>query len=148
MRDSSVKAEIRELRPKDLPRVLEIERICFPDPWSVESFRGIISSVAYFSFGYFRRDLWGYLVALRAADELHILNIAVEPSRRREGLGTQLLQYILDKLESRLKVVYLEVRASNAPALAFYQKWGFQSVGVRKSYYRDGEDALVMALNL
>jgi ribosomal-protein-alanine N-acetyltransferase len=84
------------------------------------------------------------------ADELEILNLAVSPERRRQGLGRRLLQAAL-RLAAKGGIVniLLEVRAGNAPAVSLYESCGFQRVGLRKGYYADtGEDAHVYALAL
>ena len=88
----------------------------------------------------------GYVVALDAADEGEILNLAVAPSVRRTGLGRALVEDILDALGGRgVRQVYLEVRESNAPARALYAAHGFREVGRRKQYYRRPvEDAIVL----
>ena len=91
----------------------------------------------------------GYVVALDAADEGEILNLAVAPDGRRRGLGRELVRAILDALGKReVGQVYLEVRESNAAARALYAAFGFQDVGRRKQYYRRPvEDAIVLRLD-
>ena len=91
----------------------------------------------------------GYVVALEAADEGEILNLAVAPAGRRHGLGRALVQRILEALTARgVRQVYLEVRESNAPARALYAAHGFKEVGRRKQYYRRPvEDAIVLRLD-
>ena len=88
----------------------------------------------------------GYVVALDAADEGEILNLAVAPSGRRHGLGRTLVEEVLDALADRgVRKVYLEVRESNAPARALYAAHGFKEAGRRKRYYRrPEEDAIVL----
>jgi ribosomal-protein-alanine acetyltransferase len=91
----------------------------------------------------------GYVVAIEAADEGEILNLAVAPAGRRTGLGRALVQHILEALTARgVRQVYLEVRESNAPARALYAAHGFKEVGRRKEYYRRPvEDAIVLRLD-
>ena len=91
----------------------------------------------------------GYVVALDAADEGEILNLAVAEAGRRRGLGRALVQAILDALAQRdVQHIYLEVRESNAPARALYGAFGFKDVGRRKAYYRRPvEDAIVLRLD-
>jgi len=91
----------------------------------------------------------GYVVALEAADEGEILNLAVAPAGRRNGLGRALVQQILEVLTARgVRQVYLEVRESNEPARALYAAHGFKEVGRRKQYYRRPvEDAIVLRLD-
>lgn len=91
----------------------------------------------------------GYVVALDAADEGEILNLAVAETGRRRGLGRALVQAIVDALAARgVREVYLEVRESNAAARALYAAFGFKDVGRRKGYYRRPvEDAIVLRLD-
>jgi [ribosomal protein S18]-alanine N-acetyltransferase len=92
----------------------------------------------------------GFLLAWRAADELHLTDLGVTASARRRGIARRLLEELRREgaaLGSR--VVLLEVRESNAPALALYAAAGFQALDRRARYYSDtGEDAVVMALEL
>jgi ribosomal-protein-alanine N-acetyltransferase len=80
------------------------------------------------------------------ADELHIGNIAVAPAVRRRGIGRRILEHCLDDARARgIEIATLEVRVSNDPAIALYEKLGFRPVAMRRGYYSDtGEDALVM----
>jgi ribosomal-protein-alanine N-acetyltransferase len=91
-----------------------------------------------------------FLVAWHVADELHILNIATDPSVRRRGLGTSLMTVALEyAAQSGVRLVLLEVRRSNRDALRFYRRLGFSVMGVRPGYYADnGEDAIEMTLEL
>jgi ribosomal-protein-alanine acetyltransferase len=91
----------------------------------------------------------GYVVALDAADEGEILNLAVAPAMRRTGLGRALVQQMLEALSDRgVRQVFLEVRESNAPARALYAAHGFKEVGRRRQYYRRPvEDAIVLRLD-
>jgi len=91
----------------------------------------------------------GYVVALEAADEGEILNLAVAEAGRRRGLGRALVEAIVAALTDRgVRQVFLEVRESNAPARALYAGFGFKEVGRRKAYYRRPvEDAMVLRLD-
>lgn len=91
----------------------------------------------------------GYVVALEAADEGEILNLAVAPFGRRHGLGRALVQQVVATLRARgVRQMYLEVRESNAPARALYAAQGFRELGRRKQYYRRPvEDAIVLRLD-
>jgi [ribosomal protein S18]-alanine N-acetyltransferase len=128
-----------------------IEQEVFADPWSTQDFRDCVSSDALFlvAEGKGADTIAGYVVALDAADEGEILNLAVAPSGRRNGLGRALVQHMLEALGGRgVQQVYLEVRESNAPARALYAAQGFKEVGRRKQYYRRPvEDAIVLRLD-
>ena len=125
----------------------------FADPWSTEDFRDCLTSDAHFlvveASGSGGGAIAGYVVALDAADEGEILNLAVAPAGRRNGLGRTLVQHILEALTARgVRQVYLEVRESNAPARALYAAQGFKEVGRRTQYYRRPvEDAIVLRLD-
>jgi len=91
----------------------------------------------------------GYVVAIDAADEGEILNLAVAPQSRRHGLGHALVRRVLEALTGRgARAIYLEVRESNAPARRLYAAHGFREVGRRQRYYRRPvEDAIVLRLD-
>jgi ribosomal-protein-alanine N-acetyltransferase len=137
------------MRELDLPRVMEIERAAFSHPWSEEMIRRELehefSTVLLATDG---RDgpILGFAVVWLVHDELHVLNVAVAPESRRRGVARS----VLDRVEGNgreqgARVAMLEVRRSNAPAIALYRSLGYHEVGVRPRYYaEDGEDALVM----
>jgi [ribosomal protein S18]-alanine N-acetyltransferase len=120
----------------------------FADPWSTQDFRDCIA-FALFLVAEAEDKILGYVVALDAADEGEILNLAVAEDGRRRGLGRALVAAIVGALTERgVRQVYLEVRESNAPARALYSEFGFREVGRRKAYYRRPvEDAMVLRLD-
>ena len=132
-------------------RILEIERISFPTPWTAGSFREemekAVSHIRAVTVG---DSLAGYLCFWMFADEIHLMNIAVHPENRRNGIGRQLLESMIRTgLSHEVQVVWLEVRPSNSPARLMYHRAGFRNIGQRPKYYRDtGEDAIVMCLRL
>ena len=84
----------------------------------------------------------GHILYCRVIDEVEILTVAVDSAYRRQGIGYELLRHT--SALTQAKIMHLEVRATNTPAIALYRKLGFEDVGRRKAYYRDGEDAIVM----
>ena len=92
----------------------------------------------------------GWALTWRAADEVHLLDLAVEPAFRKTGFGRRLLTHVVEHArEGGAAVVLLEVRASNRAAFALYRSVGFSETSVRRAYYSDnGEDAIVMRLEL
>jgi ribosomal-protein-alanine N-acetyltransferase len=89
-------------------------------------------------------ELAGYLVCSRYDTVWHVMNVAVDPDRRRRGIATALITALLERIGDDAQVT-LEVRRSNAGALALYERFGFRSAGVRPRYYADnGEDAVIM----
>jgi ribosomal-protein-alanine acetyltransferase len=136
---------IVELNADHLPDVLEIEKASFRDPWTLQAFRNFI--ILYRTNWVAMRDekVVGYLITQWVLDEIHILNIAVRREFRRQGVAAELLNFLFQSgAGRRIKSVYLEVRESNDAARTLYAKFGFSELGIRKSYYQDGENALVM----
>jgi [ribosomal protein S18]-alanine N-acetyltransferase len=133
---------------KDLPEVLELERICFSDPWAPEAFREEVRRGSQGLNRVLRVDgrLCAYSISWVVADEVHLANLAVDPLCRRQGLAAALLDDLLaEGRRRRASVVWLEVRAGNQAAIRLYEKYGFRRMYVRKNYYtRQREDALVM----
>ena len=142
------RCRIRPAELRDIPAVHAIEQSVFADPWSAQDFRDCVSSDVLFHVVETADggSVAGYVVALDAADEGEILNLAVAPGGRRHGLGRALVHDILATLAARgVQHVYLEVRESNAPARALYAAHGFTEVGRRQQYYRRPvEDAIVL----
>jgi [ribosomal protein S18]-alanine N-acetyltransferase len=136
---------IRTLTYSDLPQVIAIERRAFPTPWSLAMFVLELSKPSGVCLAAFEGDsLVGYLICSRYTDVWHLMNIAVEPSLRRRGYATALLEEMIDRAGHDASYT-LEVRTSNAGAITLYERFGFRSAGTRPRYYHDtGEDALIM----
>jgi len=147
----AVRCPIRPASPADAARLAELERICFSDPWSPAGLREMISAdhtIALVALS--AESIIGYAIARYAAGSGEILNLAVAPGHRREGVAAHLIDALLEGLRSReVREVYLEVRESNGPARALYSGRGFTVAGMRRAYYRyPTEDALVLRLPL
>jgi ribosomal-protein-alanine N-acetyltransferase len=147
-----VTLEFRDAQPADLDAILAIERASFPIPWSPET---LIPELVQDG----RRQpliaqLDGEPVAFALvwviADERHLVNFAVHPDRRREGIGREMLAAVLDRARVEgARIVTLEVRATNEAALELYRGFGFIEVALRPRYYPDTrEDAVIMLLDL
>jgi [ribosomal protein S18]-alanine N-acetyltransferase len=143
---------IRRMRVDDLPAVLSIETVSFPNPWNRIAFIGEIQNTG-ISFPLVvsaegDRRIIGYAVYWKIADDVQINNIAVHPEFRGRSLGDRLLAHILETVKAQgARVVALEVRPSNTSAISLYRKHGFTVVGKRRGYYsRPPEDADVMML--
>ena len=140
-----IDAIITPMTTDHLPAVAEIEQSVFPDPWTPESFLEVIGITDKCWVAAQKGRTIGYLITQWVSDEIHILNVAVSPDFQRMGIGAALLNFLLRLGEQHgMRDVYLEVRSSNQPAQALYLEHGFVKLAVRKRYYRDGEDALVM----
>jgi len=136
---------LRKLAYGDLPSVIAIERRSFPTPWSLAMFVLELSKPSGICLAAEDDDgLVGYLVCARYDDVWHLMNVAVNPERRRRGVATELIERLFDEAGEGARFT-LEVRVSNGPAIAMYQQFGFRSAGHRRRYYHDnGEDALIM----
>ncbi len=134
-----------------LPRVAALEKICFPaDPWSEALFRAALDNpaVAILLAQGEGGALLGYAVLSTVLDEGNLDNIAVARSARRQGVADALLSALTAFGREHLARLMLEVRLSNAPAIALYEKHGFIAVGRRKNYYdAPKEDAVLMTLS-
>ena len=139
--------EIRRLGYGDLPSVLAIERRAFTTPWSLAMFVLELSKPSGICLAASEQGrLVGYLICSRYADVWHLMNVAIAPERRREGIATALMRRMLELTGTNARVT-LEVRPSNRPAIAMYEQLGFRAAGHRRRYYHDnGEDALIMWL--
>ncbi len=136
---------IRKMSEADLDRVMEIERKSFPNPWRRSFFLSDIHRPdAFCIVAENDGDVVGYLVAW-GGKEVHIANIAVAKELRNQGVGSRLMQEVLQFAKSQSAInVFLEVRVSNINAQRFYRRFGFVPTYVRKGYYENGEDAIVM----
>jgi len=148
---SAETASIRPVERGDLLAVVRIERACFSDPWPYEAFDRLADEPAFLVA---ERDgeVVGHLVAdvtpNAGRDIGHIKDLAVRPDARGRGTGRALLRAGLARLWSAgATVVKLEVRESNEPARSLYATEGFEPVRRAVRYYRDGEDALVLAVD-
>jgi len=139
---------VRRLSYSDLPGVIAIERRSFPTPWSLAMFVLELSKPSGICLAATAGDeLLGYLVCSRYDQAWHLMNVAVEPQRRRCGVASRLISQLFEEARGELPFT-LEVRISNSQAIAMYERFGFRSAGVRPRYYHDnGEDALIMWLD-
>jgi ribosomal-protein-alanine N-acetyltransferase len=139
---------VREARCEDLVTIAAIERASFSDPWSRGMFQEYLALDG--GSGFLVADdagvVTGYAITRTVADEAELLNIAVEPSLRKCGIGALLLDAAMERCQSAGALeMWLEVRESNAGARALYDLRGFVAVGTRKRYYQaPREDAIVL----
>jgi [ribosomal protein S18]-alanine N-acetyltransferase len=138
--------QIRRLSYSDLPQVIAIERRSFPTPWSLAMFVLELSKPSGVCLAAeVDGRLIGYLVCSRYDKVWHIMNVAVDPVRRRERIATALLDRLFERTGGEEAQYTLEVRQSNGGAIELYRRFGFRAAGTRRRYYQDnGEDALIM----
>ena len=138
--------EIRRLTYSDLPHVIAIERRAFPTPWSLSMFVLELSKPSGICLAAVENGrLVGYLVCSRYDTVWHLMNVAVDPARRREGIASTLIAHLFDTADQPHEQYTLEVRESNGAAIALYERFGFRGAGHRRAYYHDNrEDALTM----
>ncbi len=146
--------KIREATSRDLPGIVEIERLSFDNPWSLDAFERELSlpfsrMIVATKTATENASLIGFLCRWIVADECHILNVAVHPQMRQQGIGKRLMQHALAEARAKnVQVITLEVRRSNLAARSLYRKLEFQERRLRRNYYGPGEDAIVMELKL
>ena len=138
---------IEKMNASHGPQIAELEKVCFADPWSVTSIETELTS---------RLSLWlvamegdilvGYVGSQTVIDESDMMNIAVHPDYRRQGIAEALVGALEKALRQQSsRALTLEVRDSNVPAITLYDKLGFTQVGLRKNYYRNPkEDARIL----
>ena len=139
--------EIRSLTYADLPQVVGIERRAFTTPWSLAMFVLELSNPGGICLAAEDVDgLIGYLVCARYEDVWHLMNVAIHPDLRRQGIARELIERLFEETAPDGRIT-LEVRASNTGAIEMYERFGFKHAGRRRRYYHDnGEDALIMWL--
>ena len=144
--------EIRQAKLFDVPAMARIERDSFEAPWSADEITKDVTAGGnvYVAVALADEERAGYAEIRMVAGEGQIYNIAIAPEFRREGIGEALLRHLIDKADADgCKLVTLEVRSGNAPAMELYKKLGFREVGRRRGYYaKGGEDAVLMDLDL
>jgi [ribosomal protein S18]-alanine N-acetyltransferase len=143
---------IRQMTQLDLESVLEIEHRAYDFPWSEGIFIDCLRIPYVCEVLEEDQRVVGYSVMSLAGDEAHLLNLCLDEPARGRGLGARMLDRLMTRaMREGVRVLYLEVRPSNAPALQLYRRAGFAKIGVRKNYYRapgGREDALVLARSL
>lgn len=142
----------RRMSAADLDAVMAIEKRIYPHPWTRGNFFDSLNAGYHCWIAESGGAIIGYSVVAIAAGEAHLLNLSIAAEWQRQGLGAELLRFIVKLArDDAAERIFLEVRPSNAAARALYQRAGFSEIGVRRAYYpaRWGhEDALVLELEL
>ena len=141
---------IRALQDRDVERVMQLDKACFPDPWTRDMWRGELSRADAHGL-VIEQDgqIVGFALTTVLFEDAELPKIAVQPTCRGLGFGKTLL-CALEKTakDCGAERMFLEVRAGNAPARNLYEGNGYEILRVRKKYYPDGEDALEMQKRL
>lgn len=142
----------RPMRRDDVPAVMDIERALYPFPWTEGNFRDSLNAGYSCWVCTFGEHVIGYAVMMLAADEAHVLNIAIARDWQRQGLGAQLMRHLIGLARGYgANEIFLEVRPSNAAARRLYHGMGFNEIATRRNYYPSHggrEDAILMAMSL
>ncbi|MCS7254193.1 MAG: ribosomal protein S18-alanine N-acetyltransferase [Armatimonadota bacterium] len=144
------KVTVELMQMSDLDEVMELEQLCFTQPWTRGMFESDLrqSELTYYIVARLKSRVIGYAGMWVAGGEAHITTIAVHPDFRRKGIGSRLMRTLLEEaLRRGAKWAVLEVRQSNKAAQQLYKKWGFKLAGIRRHYYSNPiEDALIFKL--
>ena len=142
---------IRQMQARDIPAVAELEIQIFSDPWSENSIRSSFDNkISCWLVAEIDGVVVGYIGSEAVLDSADMMNVAVSPDYRRQGIAEALVNGLSDALrEKDIRFLMLEVRVSNMPAIALYEKLGFTVAGRRPRYYSNPrEDAYVMRKEL
>ncbi|MDO9474928.1 MAG: GNAT family N-acetyltransferase [Caulobacter sp.] len=138
---------LRAAPPEDAAILAALHAAAFDKPWSAGEIAALMATPGVFALAI---DQQGFILCRSIAGEAEILTLAVDPARRRAGVGRGLVEAAAGLAgQGGAESLFLEVAADNIAALALYSATGFQRVGLRKGYYASGADAVVMrrALN-
>jgi len=140
---------IRKARFTDIQPVHEIEQESIKS-WSAQQFiQELDNNFSLFLVAEINGSISGYIIAWKVADEIQLNNIAVKNSCRRMGMATKLLSELYSNNSNhQYSKIYLEVRSGNYEAINFYLKNGFIKTGIRKKYYNNNDDAILMEKNI
>jgi len=140
---------VEPLRRRHLPAIMPIENSSYPKPWTLNVFNNEIEMMRRGERTYLvareGASVVGYAGMMYAVDDAHVTNIAVARDHQRRGVATRLLAELAWAAVTRgSTAMTLEVRVSNVAAQQLYQRFGFEAAGIRKNYYENIEDAIVM----
>ena len=142
------KIEITSATQSDIKDIANIENQSFSTPWSENAILESMNAGTKFYVARKNNLVVGYMGVSTVLDEGYVTNVAVLPKYRRLGIGNKILEHVTNDLKPNLSFISLEVRVSNTNAIALYEKFGFEHVGIRKRFYSNPiEDAIIMTKN-
>ena len=142
---------VERMNATHVPQIAQLEKLCFSDPWSETNIASELDNrLSDWFVALEDGQVVGYVGSQTVIDGSDMMNIAVHPDHRRKGIAQTLVEALETCLRNRgSKMLLLEVRDSNAPAITLYEKLGFLQVGLRKNYYRNPkEDARILRKEL
>ncbi len=142
--------KVKNLYKKDIPFILEVYKDNFSDGWNENMLVSAFDGGRFLCIGIEEKEtLLGVITVSIGIDDADIEGVVTKKAFLRKGIGKELVQSALDEIKKlKIRKVFLEVRESNAPAKSLYESFGFNFVSVRKKYYLDGENAIVMVKEL
>ena len=138
---------ITQMNESHVPQIAELEKLCFNDPWSENSIASELDNrLAFWLVATDEDRVVGYVGSQTVLGETDMMNIAIHPDYRKRGVAIMLIEaLILHLTQQGSHSLMLEVRSSNEPAKSLYSKMGFETVGIRRNYYRNPrEDAMIL----
>ena len=138
---------LEKMKETHVDQIAELETVCFSDPWSEKSVASeLCNKLSCWLVALEDGQVAGYIGSQTVCGETDMMNVAVHPDHRRKGIAEALILGLIGELKAmESRCLTLEVRASNVPAIALYEKLGFSEIGRRKNYYRNPrEDALIL----
>jgi ribosomal-protein-alanine N-acetyltransferase len=149
---NTAKATISPASITMLEVILENEKACYPHPWSEQAITECFNGKYQCFVMCVNEDIVGHLIYQLVLDELHLHNVCLLPEMRGQSLGRRWMEFLIQRAkQGSAKTIFLEVRASNNAAIKLYQGFNFETLAIRKNYYRSHsgqEDAKVMSLTL
>lgn len=150
-RRTESKIKVRPMKKEDIKKILNIEKDVFPQPWQSELlYTHVLNNICVTLTAELEGKVVGYLVGCEEDSKFHLRNLAISREHWRKGFGRRLLTYFLEILMEKpeIKFCYLEHRVQNKAAFELYKSVGFTFAGLKKDYYNEGEDAVVMEIRL
>ncbi len=136
----------KELYLEDAERICELYRLDFKDGYSLNVLKASFESGRFLSYGIILKEkIVSVVTASLSGEEADIDGLVTHREEKRKGYGKYLINFLIDRLKEKgVKKLFLEVRESNRPAKSLYTSLGFNEINVRKNYYKDGENAIIM----
>ncbi len=145
-KNQEIKLEIRKLQEAEVEILAKEEECCFSDSWSEQSLKETVSqSHVLILAGWYKERLAGYVIFYHVLDEGEIARIAVNPTLRRLGIASRLMEELIRSCsENGIRKIMLDVRESNDAAISFYKKYGFLEDGIRKHFYTNPDESAIL----